>query len=237
MCAVAKFGAMVTDLKGKVGGQVFTGTKAGTSMQNKTNSNPSAKNGTKLSKADAGRVINTQANQTASINTWKLLSDADRQTWNAGAINFPFVNKYGEAYTPSGYQLFISVNNNLQAIGENIRLTCPIPSDLENTPPFTLTFSATAGSRITMHSSNVTGYTMIVFASAPQSAGRSFEPGRMKAIAILDDTTTFPKSLDTAYINVFGTISAGATIWVETKLSKADAGRTSLPYRAVGVTS
>lgn len=228
--AQVKYGAIITDMKGKAGGHVFKGTTAGGVMQAKASPLKGTSQNGKLTKADAGRVIRTQANTAENATNWKGLSDAERTTWTAAAPNFPFYNKFGQPYTPSGYQLYMSVNNNLLNIGEATLAEPPSPTTLDPTPPFTV--SAGVGPILFEMDGEVpAGYSMILYASANQSKGRNFEAGRMKAIAILDASTVFPLDITAMYTAVFGGISPGGNYWFEGKLTKADAGRQSVPAR------
>lgn len=228
--AQVKYGAIITDMKGKAGGHVFKGTTAGGVMQSKATPLKGTSQNGKLTKADAGRVINTQANTAANATSWRELSDADRTNWTAAAVNFPFYNKFGQPYTPSGYQLYMSVNNNLLNIQETPLDTPPSPTDLVPTPTFTV--EAGVGPILfEMDGEIPAGYKMILSAAANQSKGRQFEAGRMKAIAILDASTVFPLDITGFYTAVFGGIAPGGNYWFEGKLTKADAGRQSVPAR------
>lgn len=233
--AQVKFGAIVTDLKGKVGGHVFKGTMAGGVLQNKGMPPKSISQNGKLTKADAGRVINAHQNLATSATTWKTLTDSQRTAWAAAAPSFPFRNKYGEEYTASGYQLFISVNQNLRNIGVAAVTDPPVPSEILPTPPFTIT-SPIPTDFFELGGTIPTGYTMTVYASSPMSPGRGYEPGRMKAIAVLPSGTSLPYLLDTEYRAVYGEIIEDATYWFEGKLTKADAGRQGVPYRVQATT-
>lgn len=229
--ASAKYGAVITDMKGSIGGTTFKGTAQAAVVQNKITSAPQGKSGGKITKADAGRVINTQRNQTLNVQAWKGLSDSDRATWTAGAVNFPFVNKFGESYTPSGYQLYISVNNNLLAIGESPVSVCPAPGPIEDTPAFTVNYDSGTG-QIRVSGSNVSGYSQVLYACVNQSPGKTLDWGRMKAIAILPDSQTYPYNASPAYSALFGTVPTSGNIWLAMKITKADAGRQGSPYVA-----
>lgn len=228
--AQVKYGAIITDMKGKAGGHVFKGTTAGGVMQAKASPLKGTSSNGKLTKADAGRIIRTQANIAENASAWRSLTDANRAAWVAAAPNFPFYNKFGEPYTPSGYQLFMSVNSNLLNIGETPLTTPPSAETLVPTPPFTI--AAGAGPIIfEMDGEIPAGYSMILSATANQSAGRSLELGRLKAIAVLDAATVFPLDITGFYTAVFGSIATGGNYWFEGKLTKADAGRQSVPAR------
>lgn len=229
--ASAKYGVIVTDLKGSIGGTTFKGTSSGGVLQNKITRAAQGKNGGKVTKSDAGRLINTQQNQTANIQKWRVLSDLQRATWVAGAPSFPFINKFGESYTPSAYQLFLSVNNNRLATGAAALNDCPLPGAVTNCPAISVTASIGGAPVFEVTSSNVANHVQTLYCSGPQSSGKNFDSGRMKAIAVFPAGTSWPQDIDGAYQNVFGTIPVGGNYWFEMKITKSDAGRQGLPYR------
>ncbi len=229
--ASVKYGAIVSELKGKLGGQVFKGGASGGVMMTKNQLTGATSNGSKLTKADAGRVVNAQKNIGNNASAWKDLTTEQRATWIAAAPNFPFKNKFGETYTPSGYQLYMSVNTNLSLVGVATLTDAPEVPVLESCPAFTVVSSTSPTATFYMAGTIPAGYKMTMYATAPMSAGRAVTKGNKKAILVFDETQTFPVSLDTAYSKIFGTLPSAGTVWFEGKLTKADAGRTSQAYQ------
>lgn len=228
--AQVKYGAIITDMKGKAGGHVFKGTTAGGVMQSKASPLTGTSASGKLTKADAGRVIRAQANTAENATTWRDLSSAQQLAWTAAAPNFPFYNKFGMPYVPSGYQLYMSVNNNMLNIGEAKLTAPPSPSELTPTPAFTI--ATGVGPALLMLDGDIPlGYKLVLYATSNQSTGRSLEKGRLKAIGIYDDPSLFPLNITAQYVNVYGSVPSGGNFWFEGKLTKADAGRQSVPYR------
>jgi hypothetical protein len=103
-----KYGAIITDMKGKIGGQTFKGNFTAASCQNINK---------KLNRV-------TDFNQTPRNNlafiaaSWRELTEAQRGNWNTLALTWPFVNCFGVEYFATGYQVFLSVNCNLLSVGE-----------------------------------------------------------------------------------------------------------------------
>ncbi len=69
-----------------------------------------------------------------------------------------------------------------------------------------------------------------MYAGNSQSAGRNFEAGRMKAIAVYDAAEPTPINVDSAYASVFGIVPATGNVWFVGKLTKSDSGRKGLDY-------
>lgn len=98
-----KLSALVSDMKGKSQGSVFSTNSGGTYFRN----NPSG-GGRKSAKWD------DQKNRFGSLATrWKALSDDQRAAWNEAASSYPTVNAFGDARLPSGYELYMRLNGTL----------------------------------------------------------------------------------------------------------------------------
>lgn len=102
-----KFSGLVTAMKGKAGGSIFSQNKQGAYFRNNRWGG-----GRKSARWDAAK----NRLQTMS-NAWRLLTSEQREAWQAAAVNYPFENKFKEEYIPSGYQLFMSLNGTLYAQG------------------------------------------------------------------------------------------------------------------------
>ena len=102
-------GAIVTEIKGSVGGTTFRGSPSGTIMTNK------------IFGASKNRLLNNTALFKLSeiISSWSYLSDAIRNEWNAQALLFEFPNKFGDLKNLSGRQLFIKLNTQAYFVGGN----------------------------------------------------------------------------------------------------------------------
>lgn len=224
--ASVQYGAVITDLKGSVGGHTFKGTKTGGSMQTKVMQSQ----GLKITKADAGRLINTKANLAQNARQWKGLTQVQRDTWITAAPSFPFLNRYGVPYTPSGFQLYMSCNNNILNIASPVISDAPAVEPIEPCPIFTMGKVAGLNLYITLATPIPAGYFLTLYSSAPQSEGLKMQRGRMKAIVILDSTAVSPVQVQTDYEAVFGTLPASGNIFCEGKITKGDAGRMGTPY-------
>lgn len=102
-----KFSGLVTAMKGKAGGSIFSQNKQGAYFRNNRWGG-----GRKSQRWD-----NAKTRLSLLSNQWRQLSDEQREAWSTAAINYPATNKFNEEYIPSGYQLFMSLNGNLYAHG------------------------------------------------------------------------------------------------------------------------
>lgn len=228
--ANVKYGAIITEIKGKVGGHTFKATTQGGVMQTKTNRSASGRSQGKLTKADAGRVINPLKNTGLNASSWRSLTTLQRADWISAAPNFPFLNKFGEYYTPSGFQLFMSVNNNLLNAGAAAIDNPPMLETIENCPAFTISGGTGVGDPLILNVVVPAGYKFILYGTTAQSAGRGYEAGRIKALVILPAGDATGTDITAAYNRIFGSTQLGQSIWFSGKLTKADAGRQGQPY-------
>lgn len=109
--ALIKWGMMVVDGRGKLGGHVLTKSRNGASVRTKvTPTNP------QTSYQQANRAVFGQLSS-----SWTSLTDAQRQAWNGAVKEFEKTNIFGDLKAPSGRDLYISLNRNiLQANGTAI---------------------------------------------------------------------------------------------------------------------
>jgi len=122
-----KFSGLVTAMKGKAGGSIFSQNKQGAYFRNNRWGG-----GRKSQRWD-----NAKNRLSFLSNQWRLLSAEQREAWQAAGADYPFENKFKESYIPSGYQLFMSLNGNLYA--HNLPLLSvpgenrPFPDDINIT--------------------------------------------------------------------------------------------------------
>lgn len=105
--ATIKFGAIVTDMRGKLGGHVFQ----------KGNQSRVMKTGT-LPKGRKTSIVQVRNNQLAQLRSdWNDLTVTNKQAWQLAAPNYTFKSKFGDQQAYNGYQFFLFLNMNLAKIG------------------------------------------------------------------------------------------------------------------------
>lgn len=141
---------------------------------------------------------------------WRSLTAAQRLAWEALAPSFVRTDSLGEPYTLNGFGAFMSVNQNLLAIGAS-QLSDP---PTYNPPPALVSGVVTAAVALPSMSLAFsasplgTGTKLLSFATRPVSAGKNFMPnGEYKLIDVSAAAATTPLSLLTDWEAVFGTLS------------------------------
>lgn len=202
-----KFGAIVVDGRGKIGGHVASKNRGGAYLRTKvTPSNPN----TSLQAAVRNRL-------TSLAQAWRGLNAVKRESWNKAVSNFAGTNIFADKVNPSGINLFTKLNANLLEVGSSMISEAPLPSEVE--PVLTVSATAAAGTpafSVVFTPTPVPANTaFIVRATGQVSAGISNLKGKFRNITVLASASTSPEDLLTAYTAKFGTLVAGQKIGVE----------------------
>ena len=202
-----KYGAIVVDGRGKIGGHVASKNRAGAYLRTKvTPVNPQS------------TYQSSVRNRLTSLSQgWRGLTDAQRNSWNSAVADYAKTDIFGDLRNPSGFNLYQRLNNNLLNIGVVAISTPPIPSSVDAFTSFTLAAAAGANT-ITATFAPAISATMSVkaFATSPQSAGKSFVKSEYRQIGVLTSTSASPFALTTMYNAKFGSVgAAGQKIFVK----------------------
>lgn len=202
-----KFGAIVVDGRGKIGGHVASKNRGGAYLRTKvTPSNPN----TSVQAAVRNRL-------TSLAQAWRGLTASQRESWNNAVSNFAGTNIFADKVNPSGINLFTKLNANLLEVGSSMISSAPLPSEVE--PVLTVSATAAAGTpafSVVFTPTPVPANTaFIVRATGQVSAGISNFKGKFRNITVLASAATSPENLLTAYTAKFGTLVAGQKIGVE----------------------
>jgi hypothetical protein len=127
--AVVKYGSLVTNIKGKLGGHVLQ--RCGQSNSIRTNA----------FRARTSSLPKMSSNLSMSVicSKWRSLTNAQRIVWSTIAPSYPTVDKYGNSIVLTGYQLFILINKRFALAGAGLITTgvtylAPTLSDIDFNP-------------------------------------------------------------------------------------------------------
>jgi hypothetical protein len=103
-----KYGSLVVDGSGKIGGHVASKGRAGSVLRTKiTGINPQS------SAQNKSRAL------LGSLSTgWSNLTEAQRDSWNGAVKDYATTDIFGDIKTPSGFNLYVKLNANLIASGQ-----------------------------------------------------------------------------------------------------------------------
>lgn len=113
--ATLKMGALVTGMAGKVGGQVVQRGRSGYQLRNLTQPR----------KLNTDSLQTSQAQLGAIARSWSLLLESNREQWNGLAATSTRFNRFGEPYTPTGYQLWMEYNKTENLLSPGSLFTNP----------------------------------------------------------------------------------------------------------------
>lgn len=171
--------SLLADVRGSIGGSVYSRNRSGSYIRNRT------------------KPINVNStNQTAvrdrfgSIaSDFQTLDRAGALAWTQYAALLPRFNALGEEYIPSGKQIFIETNLNLQVVGQGIKLApafgnTTVPALNLNAVVITAELSLGVINALSFASlANQTEAThMVIQATPPMQAVRSSYRNRMREV-------------------------------------------------------
>lgn len=216
-----KWGALVTDGRNKIGGHVASKNRAGAYLRTKVtpmNPNTSYQAGVRnrLSTISAG---------------WSALGAALILAWNSAVELFKTTDIFGDIKSPTGFNLYQRLNNNLIRIGIAPITTPPTPVAL----PVIITgvLSAVAGGaiKVTFTSDpDITATEIEVAATPAISAGKSFVKSEFRRIGLMPAIVAHEAVLTTLYNAKFGPVGAvGKKIFVSMKQVSKVTGQMGIP--------
>lgn len=223
-----KYSALVSDARNKLNGSVAAKNRYGQYLRNKvTPVNPQT--------SFQQNVRQTLAAISAS---WRELTFAQRASWDAGTVNFPFTDIFGDVRQYSGQTLFVKLNANLAKIGQPLVNVAPLPAGFAEIASTGVVAEATAGVLTDLTASfNIAtvpaGYALAVYATPPTAPGINFVKNRFRFIGTATVTAN-DADLLTAYTDRFGTAAVvGQRIFLRFALVNSSTGQQGVPVQAV----
>jgi len=202
-----KWGALVVDGRGKLGGHVASQNKGGSYLRTKvTPSNPQTSYQTSA-RALFGAISQQWSGLTASV----ILA------WNSAVAEWSKTNIFGDIKQPSGKALFQRLNNQAQSAGYS-PVTTP-PAKLEMVEGTISQADISTGDSEIVLTDAYTGADarLMIFATPPLSAGTTFVKNQLRLIATQLGSTYVPADVFTGYADKFGVPANGDRIFLGVK--------------------
>lgn len=215
----AKFGLFMTDGRGKVGGHVVSKNRAGSYVRTKvTPVNP---------QSTAQLAVRNRL--TSFSQSWSALTQEQRDAWNGSVSDYARTDIFGDLRNPTGFNLFQRLNNNLSIAGKAQINVPPLPESVGVVSATALTAqdaTTVESMSLTMAADVPVDTAVKVFATAPQSAGKSFVKSEFRLIKVLAEAATTPVDLLADYQTKFGsTGQAGQKIFVKLEAINTNTGQ------------
>ena len=215
----AKFGSIVVDGRGKLGGHVYSKNRGGAYVRTKvTPVNPQTTSQLLV------RSIFTMLSQ-----GWRALTDVQRSAWNSAVDNFQRTDIFGDIKKPSGINLYMRLNQNIINAGGSAIDTPPAPGDSPENVTFSSAPNGTAPAlSIVFAPTPVPADTAyVVEATASLSPGKSFIKNQYRVIKTIPAAGATPNNALAAYEAKFGALIAGQLVGIRIKAVNVLTGVTS----------
>lgn len=199
--AKIKYGAIITDSRGSIGGHSLTATRWGPQIITKPLPRGSRTTAQTLS---AARFANL------AKNWWEGLSPAQRTAWRALAASAPRPNVWGTEYPLTGLSLYIGLNAQLAVAG--LAMTDDAPADQFVTAPATVTLSVTAPSTASITWTTTplpTDHILYARVAGPLSPGITNISGRYKHLGVSGGSQSSPWDVSSLFSSKLGTLITG----------------------------
>lgn len=224
---LVKFGSIVTDGRGSVGGHTLSRNTYGAIMRTKV---------TPVNRATTAQQ-NVRSSFTAIAQMWRGLTDAQRAAWASLAQEVSRTNIFGDSVSLTAFNLFVRLNRNIAAISGTLISAAPaLPTMSALT---TLSVTATAGtpslSVVFAPTPVPTGFKMVIQATPQVSAGISFVKSEFRQMTVVNAAGTSPQDCLSAYNTLFGTLVAAKRIFVQAKLTHIASGFDSVALQATAI--
>lgn len=216
--AKVKFGMMMVDASGKLGGQVFSKNRSGSYVRTKvTPSNPQS-----FAQQEIRAILG------AISASWSGLTALQRASWNGAVDAWKKTDIFGDLKNPTGKNLFTALNINLENSGQAQILVAPDKVEVEYMGVLSAVF-VLADTELGFTVTNVpTTGECIVSATPPLSQGTSFYKGKYRQIAVTEASGITSIDLFNQYVAKFGTPAVGANISFQFKIIYPN-GQASVP--------
>lgn len=203
--AIVKYSALVSDIRGKQGGNVFSRNRGGGYVRTYVKpTNPSTP-----------QQMFVRSQFQALVQTWKGLTDAVRAAWNAATVNFPYQDSLGNTKYYSGQQLFIKLNLNLLASGTGQNNDAPVAETVAAPGLTGVTTLTSASIELAFTEATVpAGAKYLILATNGLSAGVSNPPrSKYRQIAVFNAAADPEGDLIADYSGVFGAPLPGQRVF------------------------
>ena len=225
--ALVKFGAVITDSRGQIGGHQLRMTQYGPVLGMK---------GSPTKRTTSRRSITRAIFTDFSKRWWSTLTPSQRDDWRALAAANPITNPWGDEYSLTGLAYYIKLNARLTTAG--LAPTDDAPGDQAVSSLTSVTLAATAPDSlaITFDPTPVpTDYKLYVFATAAQSPGATNFDRHFFFIGVVDAAETSPFELWPLYSTRLPQLYVGRQYAVSVAMLKTTNAALSPPIQAAAI--
>jgi hypothetical protein len=207
--AKIKLSAIVSEMRGKLNGSVFSKNRGGAYLRTKVtpvNPNTSAQS----------LVRATLASISA---TWRTLTQLERDAWNSAVSSFTYTDIFGDIKTPSGINLYNKLNLNLATISATAITTPPVASSTGYVSSLSFVPDSVTPDMLVTYTKVDIGapQKIVIEATAQCSMGINFAKSAYRIIEVLPGNTLTGFDIYTNYTARFGALVPGQKIFIRIK--------------------
>jgi hypothetical protein len=193
----AKYGQIVSEMRGSVAGACFSRGKSGSVIRTKKSNHHKR----------SIKQINARSLFASVTQAWTNLSVSRRNAWNSQSVQDKKTDVFGAQISYSGRSFFNKCNMNLLTINETVILDPPVVTSVFAFSSFTVNLSVIGGTLLLNYSPAIDSNTkVLVYATPPVSSGITNVKNFYRLIAVLNHTSVSSYDCATEYINVFGSL-------------------------------
>lgn len=201
--ALVKFSALISEMRNKLNGSVFAKNRGGNYLRNKvTPVNP-----------QSAFQTNVRGIFASISSAWRGLTQPQRDSWIAAAVDFPYTDVFGDTRTLSGNALHQKLNQNLVLMGESAITSPPLPVAVPLADAVSAA-AASGGGAVTLTITDQTipaNVQLQVWATGGLSQGKQFVKNQLRMLGYFT-VTTGVATLTTEYAARFGNLTAGQKV-------------------------
>lgn len=222
-----KFGAIIVDGRGKIGGHVASKNRSGNYLRTKV---------TPVNKRSPSQLA-VRNRFTQFAQGWKALTEEQRTAWKAAVGDFSKTDIFGDIKNPSGANLYQRLNNTLAQVGTAALTNPPTPASVGNVVLASFIADVSDHTMLLTFAPTVPANTVVIVrATPPISAGRASSKNDFRVVTTLAAAKLTGEDISVAYIAKFGTIApAGAKIYVQFQSVNLTTGQTGSVSQASAV--
>jgi len=201
--ALIKWSGLISEFKGKLNGSIFSNPTYGAQVRNR--------------KSCKGRDSTKWGAQKTTLSfiasSWKSLTSAERDSFISKAVEYPYTNKFGDIVTPSGYQLYCTLNLNLLAANFTPIQTALSPVSELGYAGLTLGQAVSSALQWEFTYPNNADVSLLCYVSPPVSQGVYYVPRTMKLIQVISGSLAGPVAAEDEYEAIFGVPAYGTKLF------------------------
>ena len=217
--AKVKFSAIVSEMRNKLNGSVFSRNRGGAYLRTKV---------TPVNPGTQAQVL-ARAKLSQFSQAWRGLTQAQRDAWNSVTNQWAGTDVFGDVVNPSGNALFNRLNINVSIAGGSMLTLPPSPQGADAVTELSVTAAeGTPAMSVTFLPAAVPASHVMFLESTPNmSPGISNASAAFRKIAVLDAAEASPYAALQDQTDKFGAPIAGQKIFVRAKLINMVTGEVS----------